>query len=325
MAPGLRNLSLAGMGIGDRGLSALAEAHFPGLRALDLSDCSIHGPGLRDLAGAAWLPQLTELRLAGNAIPESDLIRFLASPRLGKLAALNLESHGQAERGTPTLAALVRNGHLDSLSRLCLDGNAAEPRALQDLVSAPTLPSLTALRLNRFNLRPLGLRQLLEGLRARAERGYPGLRALGLGLNSLGTSIRGLADCPALANLVALELNNNGARDADVQALAKSPHLGRLSTLDLANNAFGLRAVQAIAASSTLGNLSHLNLGFLSGIKDPATWALSTSAALPWLLPFRFEAHYRHNTLDPFYDWWAFPTRVHFRRRSADGRGIVAD
>jgi hypothetical protein len=187
-------------------------------------------------------------------------------------------------------------------------------------VASPSLPALTALRLNRFDLRPAGLRLLLEGLRTRAERGFPGLQVLGLGHNRLGAGVRALAECPALADLVALELHNNGIRDADVEALAKSPHLGRLTTVDLANNAFGLKGVQAIAASPTLGNLGSLNLGFTAGIENAARWALTTSANLPWLLHVEFQAGYGVETLGALPEWWSFPTRVRFRRRPAGGR-----
>src|SRR5262249_21961043 len=155
-----------------------------------------------------------------------------------------LELHVRQEPrfGTPTLAVLLRNRRLGRLARLSLDGNTADPRAVHELVAATSLPSLTALRLNQFNLRPAGVRQLLDGLEARARRGQPGLRALGLGQNGLGaTGLRALADSSSLDDLVTLELHDNGFRDADVKILAASPHLRRLTTLDLANNKFGLR------------------------------------------------------------------------------------
>jgi uncharacterized protein (TIGR02996 family) len=320
LAARICQLSLSAIGGGTEALSALAGARLPALRSLNLTGFSADPPALHNLASASWLPQLQVLHLGGNALPESELIPFLSSPGLGHLAVLSIASHGLTRLGTPIIAALVRNEHLSGLSRLCLEGNAAEPRAVHDLVAAPTLPALTALRLNRLDLHPEGLRQLLEGLRIRGERGYPGLRALGLGHNRLGAGARALAECPALANLVALELHDNGIRDADVDVLAQSPHLGRLTTLDLANNAFGLRGVQAMAASSTLGNLSRVNLGFTAGIENAARWALSTSTKLPWLLDIQFATHYGHDVLDLFSDWWAFPTRVHFRRRPTGGR-----
>jgi uncharacterized protein (TIGR02996 family) len=318
LATRLTSLSLA-RSVAEAELAALSAASFPRLRALDLSDCSWVS-AWHHLARATWLPQLTSLHLGGNAIRAEDLVLLLSSPRLGNLEHLDLRPQFPTQLGTRILETLLGNAHLSRLARVCLDGHVAEPQAVHDFVASPSLPALTALRLNRLDLRPAGLRLLLEGLRIRAERGYPGLRALGLGHNRLGAGARALAECPALANLVALELNNNGIRDSDVEVLAKSPHLGRLTTLNFANNAFGLRGVQAMADSSTFGNLSRVNLGFTAGIESAARWALSTSAKLPWLLDIQFATHYAPNSPDLFSDWWGFPKRVHFRRRPAEGR-----
>jgi uncharacterized protein (TIGR02996 family) len=65
-APALRVLNLARTGVGERGLTALAESpHLAGLRRLDLSDCPVGTPdGSRALAGSEPFSGLRSLRLA---------------------------------------------------------------------------------------------------------------------------------------------------------------------------------------------------------------------------------------------------------------------
>jgi hypothetical protein len=123
---------------------------------------------------------------------------------------------------------------------------------------------------------------------------------------------------------VDLELFSNNARDVDLEALARSPDLGNLASLDLAGNKFGLRGVRALAASTGLGSLGRVNLGPLGGLEQPAAWALTTSATLPWLRPVHFKPggsvlHGRNLS-----GWWAFPTRVPFRHWGTDGT-IIED
>jgi uncharacterized protein (TIGR02996 family) len=69
-----------------------------------------------------------------------------------------------------------------------------------------------------------------------------------------------LADCPALARLIAIDLSGNELKDADARALAASLHLRRLRRLRLAHNDIGDGGVEALAASPNLPRLIWLDL-----------------------------------------------------------------
>jgi hypothetical protein len=60
---------------------------------------------------------------------------------------------------------------------------------------------------------------------------------------------------PLLATIEALDLDNQGVVDADVEALAAAPHAARLRQLDLRYNLLSERGIEAIAASQKLKRL----------------------------------------------------------------------
>jgi uncharacterized protein (TIGR02996 family) len=320
----LMSLGLADSRFGDATLSMLTGSRrFTHLQALDLGGCAIEGPGLRALAKASWLEQVTDLHLANNPLVERDLAVLLACPRLKALTTLDLSSHGLARLGTPTLTALARNPALGRLSHLCLDGHVLNPEALRELVASPALPRLAVLSMNRCGLRAEAPKQLLAGLKARAAAGLPGLRALALGDNRFGSGgLRSLIQSPVLADVVALDLWNCDANAQDIECLASTPHLSKLNDLALAGSRVGTRGVSALAGSSSLGKLGIVILGGLGGITEAARWALTTSATLPWLREVRMDPYLRHvGILNP--QLWGFPTRGPFRRRQ--GKEITED
>jgi uncharacterized protein (TIGR02996 family) len=315
LAGRLTALSLGGNQLSNAGAAALAEAPLAGLQALGLSGCGIGGEGLAALAEAPWLGRLSVLALAANPFPESALLRLLAARALGRLTHLNIARFDGPRLGGATLRALAVHPRLDRLTRLQVDGNTLLAEALPDLVASPAVPALKALGLGRLELRESHLRRLLPALAARGGRGHTALTALGLEGNLLGgAGFRALAGSAALADLVALDLRNTGARDADVLRLAGSPYLQRLAALDLSGTSLGLSAARQLAELSTLPVLSTL---WLSNATDRAVqWALTTSPRLPLLrqISIRFTWDGGRTALEP---WWAFPTFVPFRREAS--------
>lgn len=63
-----------------------------------------------------------------------------------------------------------------------------------------------------------------------------------------------------LANVVGLDLDDQGVTDDDLVELAGSPHVGRLQQLDLRFNGVTVRGFEALAASPRLARLEMVNL-----------------------------------------------------------------
>jgi uncharacterized protein (TIGR02996 family) len=73
-------LWLDGNGIGDAGLTALAVADLPHLRALHLAGNGISDEGIAVLAGSPLLNRLTLLDLADNCVTPGGVVTLLSSP-----------------------------------------------------------------------------------------------------------------------------------------------------------------------------------------------------------------------------------------------------
>jgi uncharacterized protein (TIGR02996 family) len=136
----------------------------------------------------------------------------------------------------------------------------------------------------------------LQGIRWEFERGLPGaikadsctaFRKHAPLLFSLApiqrvtfrrlSGVKGLATCPYLVRVKALDLSGIPLYDRSVQILAASPHLGRLTELRLPHTQMGDAGAQALVASPHLGRLLRLILAF-NQIGDAGARALLASA-----------------------------------------------
>ena len=152
---------------------------------------------------------------------------------------------------------------------------------LSELLATPTLARLRSLSLGWNNL---------EGvLLAVAEcRALANLRALELNLSRLGDEdTKTLAASRHLAELQTLNLRNNRIGEAGAIALAKTRHLLKLKKLEFSENRIGDRGLQALAGSAVLANVWNLGL-YGNAIGDAGAIALASSPhakSLRWLAP----------------------------------------
>ncbi|KAM5263126.1 capping protein, Arp2/3 and myosin-I linker protein 2 [Ctenodactylus gundi] len=244
---GLRELSLAGNLLDDRGMAALGRhlEHRPGaLRRLSLAQTGLTPRGMKALGralaiNAAFDSALTHLDLSGNpgALGASEdsggLYSFLSRPNV--LTSLNLAG---TDTALDTLFAALSCGCCASLAHLDASRNIfsrtrsrATPAALQLFLSRTE--TLRHLALAGCRLPPEALRALLDGL-------------------ALNTHIRDLH-----LDLSACELRSAGAQV--IQDLVCDA--GALSSLDLADNGFGSDMVTLVLAIGRSRSLRHVALG----------------------------------------------------------------
>ncbi|XP_054235622.1 capping protein, Arp2/3 and myosin-I linker protein 2 isoform X2 [Homo sapiens] len=244
---GLRELSLAGNLLDDRGMTALSRhlERCPGaLRRLSLAQTGLTPRGMRALGralatNAAFDSTLTHLDLSGNpgALGASEdsggLYSFLSRPNV--LSFLNLAG---TDTALDTLFAAVSRGCCTSLTHLDASRNVfsrtksrAAPAALQLFLSRAR--TLRHLGLAGCKLPPDALRALLDGL-------------------ALNTHLRDLH-----LDLSACELRSAGAQV--IQDLVCDA--GAVSSLDLADNGFGSDMVTLVLAIGRSRSLRHVALG----------------------------------------------------------------
>ncbi|XP_037371809.1 capping protein, Arp2/3 and myosin-I linker protein 2 [Talpa occidentalis] len=244
---GLRELSLAGNLLDDRGMAALSKhlEHRPGaLRRLSLAQTGLTPRGARALgralaSNAAFDSALTHLDLSGNpgALGPSEdtggLYSFLSRPNV--LTRLNLAG---TDAALDTLFSALARGCSASLAHLDASRNVfsrtkprAAPAALQLFLRRAG--ALRHLGLAGCKLPPDALRALLEGL-------------------ALNTHMSDLH-----LDLSACELRSAGAQviqDLVCDAAA-------VTSLDLAENGFGSDMVTLVLAIGRSRSLRHVALG----------------------------------------------------------------
>ncbi|CAH7069254.1 capping protein, Arp2/3 and myosin-I linker protein 2 isoform X2 [Phodopus roborovskii] len=244
---GLRELSLSGNLLDDRGMAALSRhlEHCPGaLRRLSLAQTGLTPRGMRALGralatNATFDSTLTHLDLSGNpgALGASQdsggLYTFLSRPNV--LVSLNLSG---TDTALGTLFAALSGGCCSSLTHLEASRNIfsrsksrAAPAALQCFLGSARM--LQHLGLAGCKLPPEALRALLDGL-------------------ALNTQIRDLH-----LDLSACELRSAGAQV--IQDLVCDA--GALSSLDLSENGFGSDMVTLVLAIGRSRSLKHVALG----------------------------------------------------------------
>jgi uncharacterized protein (TIGR02996 family) len=224
------------------------------------------------LAEAASLPSLRALALINCALPTGEAGWFHGQPGWEKLTALRVEGVGP---GHEAFAELAKAGALAGLhtlevKRAWMSPDQAGPFARSACVRGLAVLSLAGCRLQDETL-----------LRLVRSKHLGGLRSLDLSDNWGLTSraVEGLANAPALAGLVRLNLRGVRMGDEGAVALAGSPHLSELRELDLQGCCIGSRGVQAIARSRNFSQLRRLNLSKNRIDRDGAR-ALAGS---PWL------------------------------------------
>lgn len=199
----------------------------PSLRQLDLAGCGLGHTGAAFLANLPGLSNIRHLRLENNNLRDRGVRALAESPYLGPVHTLTL---GDNQTGGPGLRALASSGKLADVHTLDLSGNFVGTAGLEALFSAPDLGRLTSLSLQSTNIDPEATRLLVN------FGGFSRLRTLNLNSNRLGDLGVGiLADSPNMRRLRDLNLNGNGIDSPGAMALIDSPHLSRVVRLSLRN------------------------------------------------------------------------------------------
>lgn len=92
-----------------------------------------------------------------------------------------------------------------------------------------------------------------------------------LKLEGAGGHVAEIAKVSELAQVVTLDLRNQGITDADIEALAASPYVSGLRLLRLDENKIGQAGIDALAAASSKTMKSLEGVGFdLNQVRNPA-------------------------------------------------------
>ncbi len=223
---GLRRLGWHGVPIGDKGVTAIADAELPSLAELDLGNTSLTKAGVMALCRGRDRPALRRLHLARNRLGPEAMEVLAASPLLASVQQLTLYMNHIGDRGTK---ALAQSPHVGRLLELDLSVNQVGVQGMRALGRSGALTSLRHL--------------VIRGDR-RVER-HAGIR----GLHALLTS-------STLRTLHHLELRSCGFDDGDARAIEGLEHLGPpLLRLDLAHNLLGAEGLHILDDAPALDDV----------------------------------------------------------------------
>src|SRR6185437_11573165 len=267
--------------IGNGGISALFDAvALNSLEELDLSETGSYGrtrsygrydryredPVIEatDLATLATWPGMARLRvltLSGHNVRRRGLRALLTSPHVGGLKELTLRANGLDAQAMKEFGSARPELQLDVLD---LGDNLIGDIGASDLAPASCLNELKVLELDRCEIRLSGARWLIyapflgslrrlnvnnnsfgpEGMYRLLEMKPSFLHTLLMVDNDLGDEgAAHLAESPASAGLLEVNLAHNGLRDQAAQALRKSKHLKNLLALWLHDNEISKPAI----------------------------------------------------------------------------------
>lgn len=212
----------------------------------------IDAAGARQLVRSRGLGRLSELNLGNNPTLGRGLRELAGAEQLTNLTGLLLHYNSLGEEVT----VLAESPYLGNLKELYLSGNQLTDATVATLARSLTMPRLEQLDL-RDNLVGDG------GVRALAYHGQrEALTTLLLVNNEIGPAgAWALAGTPYLPNLTRLYLNYNPLEDDGANAFASSPHRKALRELDLRHSAIRQHGGLALAGSPHLDNLEQLWLG----------------------------------------------------------------
>ncbi|HEY7158160.1 MAG TPA: TIGR02996 domain-containing protein [Gemmataceae bacterium] len=232
-------------------------ARWPGmarLRVLNLSGNNVRCGGLRALLRSSHARGLKELTLRANGLDGQTLKEMQefgsARPEL-QLDVLDLGENLIGDIGASDLALAPC---LRELKVLALDRCEIHLSGARWLVNAPLLDSLRRLNVNHNSFGPEGMYRLLE-------KKPPFLHTLEMVDNDLSDEgAAHLAESPATAALLDVDLSQNGLQDQAAKILGKSKHLKNLLVLQLHDNAISKRALATLADSPLGKRLAVLDV-----------------------------------------------------------------
>jgi uncharacterized protein (TIGR02996 family) len=241
--PALRVLEIAGnRTIGDSALRRLVSSQLSSrLSSLDLSSTGITPEGFEHLANAVF-PSLETLDLSQNSLGRAGIASLICAVGLRHVRHLNLQATIYEE---DTYAELGDWPEDWPLERLDLSSNDMSEQGAIQLGASPLLRTLRLLYLTGRGIRASGLEQLLKGLP------MPRLEQLALRRCQIGDDgAKLLANCEALAHLRELDLDTAGLGPEGVAAMSSSPHLRALEFLNLSGNVLGPIGYRALVTGT---------------------------------------------------------------------------
>jgi uncharacterized protein (TIGR02996 family) len=165
----LTALTLNHNALGDDGADALVTRNsspLDGLRELSLAGNGIGPAGMRALLGLRCLPTLTRLELDNNRLGADGAYLITSHPALAGLTHLGLGRNRLGPAGVENLVALPI---LPRLTRLDVSGNGIGVRGVQALLDAPHLERLVELNVSGNRLDPEQVRRLRTRFGARVR------------------------------------------------------------------------------------------------------------------------------------------------------------
>jgi uncharacterized protein (TIGR02996 family) len=277
----LEKLNLCGCGLTSRSVRELARIVMPALRHLNLSQNHLGDEGLRALASAPYLSQLTELHL-GFPDAGAEGIKALADANPASLRMLQIALRFD-QRSAKAFAALCSCPLLKALVLYSPDASVGQ--LLKAVAEVPVRAPLTQLHLCQTDIGDRGV-QLLSKSQALSL-----LRTLELWGNKIGPGgAKALGTSPHLKELRKLRLSFNQLGDEGLARLVSSPSPPPLIWLDLQSNDIGDDGVRALVkASDRLPGLTHLNLS-TNRVSDDGAVLLAQSPLLARLTKLDLRA-----------------------------------
>ena len=238
----------------DANLAALARHADAILGAAPIQAIELVGPTQDEQAAAllARCPHLARLRLVdalrGGFGPGEQFADFIASPHLGNLAELRLDSDaGEAA------ARAIATATLPALTAVAFHSFSGNPLEVDDdgaiaLAGSQRCPYLEQLVLSGAGIGAAGIAALAQGLRA--------IRHLVLGPvwyanNPIGADGARALAAGNLPQLASLHLGGCEIGDDGLAALVSAPWFAGVVELDLSDNAITGRGLRALANART--------------------------------------------------------------------------
>jgi uncharacterized protein (TIGR02996 family) len=166
----VEELDLSHNNLGPEGVTALAGARLPRLRALRLLRVRARDAGVRALVASGLMGELRSLHLEGNLLSPAAAGALVGAAAAENLRVLDLTDNPLGDDGA---AALAGSPHLRNLILLDLAQNLIEDRGAYALAESPHLGGLVYLNLPNNVISPEAARRLRKRF---GERVYLGER-----------------------------------------------------------------------------------------------------------------------------------------------------